>query len=1621
MATSSIPTNLPCELQLSCDMDIIYVDSSYKVPVSQAMSCGVIFKVDNYPITPEAYHIDCIGITGAKHSVDDKGILTVIFPEGCQVLKNAQISVSAMGRYKTSTQMYTADGLIRIMPVISHEALRLIPSTTKIKCDEFGKYTPNRMTVGIERSFAEYKDVLSLPYKDYHVTYSYGDNPYTEITVASTGITDIKKSLKGRMPDHMMLNLYNNAGEVVPIQSIRIPIYQDTGDTSVNISSGVKVELDNENDCVMTGFDYVVATTMTLQTRAALYVGGKQIPFTHTDTASVTIKTVDKDEEPLLEEIIITTDIVEETGELAIKYKFPPNIKIPKKMVNEWTLTATDPDGIKYTGRCIFNITAIPAMQAIYQIKTNGSVIRVNQSTGKRGPATIIVEKYKWTGDLHELTDYGFILYSKDHGDTQGYEAPILCDDVEECLKIEYYGPDGVLLDEETIHVIYDGRIPPEADCDIIAEQHKFYLATDYDSSNGVYPLPGDNWVSGDYTLTDWGEEKPYLWTFEETTYINIGKNRREKVTTRPVVYQRYAKGIHSITTYFYSGPEDDGIGCAEVSGTWFVTGTKGGTNLAWSVKNTKIDIDNPYQWTFTVYEYTEGMSTHSEPHISAIFTKNGDDGKAGIMGCVIRKTEWEDDKTYYNDMYYNPDDSATIRYIDVVYDRSNDKWFQMRTYAAELNAITGEAVANKVYTDSTEKYAYYGDSIRNKFGVKGVKPDADSKDVHHPWTLIKEEEPLMTPLIIAKNAVFELAQGNEFLLMNQKGQVVGGLSGYEKEDSDMNIRFFVGTQLDRNEYSSINDDLPIINDNEPAGAAETGDPNDNTLDQIQSIKSFYDKQTAPFRVYENGAFAATNAQIAGDLVNNPDDGMFCTEIKNNEIVYRPKSGNAIAAFMPILNPYVKRVEYTPATNLFGQEKPESGVYHSPCFGNKNEFIPSLVFFDPSGNVGSWIDYRGLHVNSLETNEKYEVNYKIDMADFIESLNQNSDITLDPDTNNIKIQPKQSDASTVITGNYVYTMCDDTGAHISDAPVSVVEISTFQESFDSFDTITEEFIIYPYEDYNYQTMLMDTEYTLGTLFSPKAGEYTFYNKERNTFTTAVTGSFMDEADVDRSLIDAIGSIIGIKPIEPGIDLTGSDQSGDSPNKVLGDEPDTGKPIFGIEYDDTVCNNYKIFINWRLRLFLSSYSNNSASAKSLKNYINLNGNILTLYQKRGNRGIYYLDSACTIKASYRYFNEGGVFLKDPLYDYDNPNNLNNAPLFGNMCKYPGLNFPITSATTSTIAIKASALYDWFDVDYDKPSEKDHEQSRAPGIITNAGINSGAFNNNELVIRKNWFVQDPPKKISYYQIISLISLHLYHTMYEQFPYYMMFDSKTYQFKNLVPNFLLVSSYNEPTNYSDLPDLKNAKDEDGISVYKNYVHRLYIPNASEFFKKTKEIGNDTYSYAQILYDNYYNTNDNILNLLTPYFEDANLYIFDDELTSRTAFSLIENIMNIDASYVNNSIESTDEVLGTLPNNASDDDELSVLRDIIDELHGVALSDNYVDSYNPNKPDYIFFRPQIIFEDGIKKEYLTWWKGTYDPTKADQTHKVYVDVEDLVFDKEIQVWMQRYIGLNQKMYISN
>lgn len=702
-------------------------------------------------------------------------------------------------------------------------------------------------------------------------------------------------------------------------------------------------------------------------------------------------------------------------------------------------------------------------MQSIYKLSLNSSVIRVDPATKKRGPVVVICEKYRWAGDTLELTDDGYIIYSIDGNEPKAYDSPVLTDTAEQYIKFEYYDKNGFLVDQETLHVIYDNRVPIEDNTDVVKSIRKFYIATARDNAKLWYPsLKEPDWIEDERPGPDkWNEEKPYLWEYQTTTYVNIAKNITEVVATRPTLIQKYAKGMLDCVEYYYAHDnltDKIGVRVSESNGvkTFYVTKQEGDTwvdvpvkieiqkpvtqaasgpiiggapSVKWSLDPILLSATNKALWNFTYYTYTEGKDHYTTPVLIGTWAENGD---AGIQGCIVQKSTWDEKKSYYNDTNYRPTDATTLRIIDVVYYKQTGDYYMAKDQATS------------VYTDPDARVA-----------ITGQVPTDTTY-----WQKIEDNGLIKTDLIIAKNAVLEMAQGNEFIMMNKDQQVVGGLSGYDEANQN-NIRIFVGTQTDASSYKFLKDNIT------PGARARDDEPStyDSQQDTVENITTRYSKQQAPFRVYEDGTLISTNAQINGDFINQPKGCMYYTSIANDEFLYRNKSNNLMIAMMPIKNPYTESKKYK-------QE------YSSDIWINANQHIPALVFYTPSGEVGTWIDYRGIHVASKFTDLDSSVKHHKTMCIVAEDLqNAVTDITNNAEGYN---------PWDLFRFEYDY-VDQNPDSKQGDGPVSLVNINKYSDYFNMFDSVATSFYIYPIAGYAAWGRLKDTQFTINTEYSYTQG------------------------------------------------------------------------------------------------------------------------------------------------------------------------------------------------------------------------------------------------------------------------------------------------------------------------------------------------------------------------------------------------------------------------------------------------------------------------------------------------------------------------------------------------------
>lgn len=120
-----------------------------------------------------------------------------------------------------------------------------------------------------------------------------------------------------------------------------------------------------------------------------------------------------------------------------------------------------------------------------------------------------------------------------------------------------------------------------------------------------------------------------------------------------------------------------------------------------------------------------------------------GMQGQQGLQGMIVRVTEWSENIEYHNDEMLED----TVRYLDVVVITSGatQSAYQCKTTHTSTAAT---APGNTTY-----------------------------------WQPFNSTVPIYTPLLLAKNAVIRFMQGQEIVVQDDAGNIVGGLSGKKVGD----------------------------------------------------------------------------------------------------------------------------------------------------------------------------------------------------------------------------------------------------------------------------------------------------------------------------------------------------------------------------------------------------------------------------------------------------------------------------------------------------------------------------------------------------------------------------------------------------------------------------------------------------------------------------------------------------------------------------------------------------------------------------------------------------------------------------------------------------------------------
>lgn len=258
----------------------------------------------------------------------------------------------------------------------------------------------------------------------------------------------------------------------------------------------------------------------------------------------------------------------------------------------------------------------------------------------------------------------------------------------------------------------------------ISKQETKFYTT----SSLSPAPEAWKIWNYGSTSMpTDFNDSFPWLWKIVRTTYTDgttddvvscegyKAKDGTDGAPGAPGESGAPGVGIDSIQTYYLISSKSSEI----------TTSSSG-----WETSMVNPTSSKPYLWSYVKTTLSNGDITSSTPVIIGNFAEAG---VMGAIGCIIRPSIWKSGVVYLNESALT---NKQEKYIDLVYveDASaNDGWRQY------MCALTHTSSSNNSPTSSGgSKY----------------------------WTQLSDTGPIYAPLILAKNAVLNFTQGQQFNLV---------------------------------------------------------------------------------------------------------------------------------------------------------------------------------------------------------------------------------------------------------------------------------------------------------------------------------------------------------------------------------------------------------------------------------------------------------------------------------------------------------------------------------------------------------------------------------------------------------------------------------------------------------------------------------------------------------------------------------------------------------------------------------------------------------------------------------------------------------------------------------------
>lgn len=210
-----------------------------------------------------------------------------------------------------------------------------------------------------------------------------------------------------------------------------------------------------------------------------------------------------------------------------------------------------------------------------------------------------------------------------------------------------------------------------------------------------------------------------------------------------------------------------------------------------------------PQLYTITASAVYGGMTYTRSKDISfsAVTAGQSVQGPPGLSGCVIRlRGAW----------------SSTVEYV-------NQSWMQSGDIPPAQNGIRYIDVVQFAVNNTTEWYER--NTNRTNYAA-GIVPTNQNY-----WKKSSAIEFIATKLILAENAHITFGQGNQILILDANGNIVGGLTGYDdNNDANSPYRLWLGAEYPSEAPFSVTHDGSLV-------AA-------NINSQFQDVSGYYTDDT---------------------------------------------------------------------------------------------------------------------------------------------------------------------------------------------------------------------------------------------------------------------------------------------------------------------------------------------------------------------------------------------------------------------------------------------------------------------------------------------------------------------------------------------------------------------------------------------------------------------------------------------------------------------------------------------------------------------------------------------------------------------------------------------------------